>query len=34
MSNYNTLSVEKTDGIAIITLNRPDSANGLNMEMG
>jgi enoyl-CoA hydratase/carnithine racemase len=31
--NYNTIGCEKTDGIATITLNRPDNMNTYNIEM-
>jgi len=32
--DYSTIDVEVRDGIARITLNRPDAANGLNIPMG
>src|SRR5207247_1865949 len=32
--NMNTLLYEVKDHVARITLNRPDAANALNMEMG
>lgn len=31
MANFETLLFEKNDGIAKITLNRPDAANGINL---
>jgi enoyl-CoA hydratase len=31
---YNTLIVEKRDGIATLKLNRPDRLNALSVEMG
>lgn len=34
MTAFTTLKFEVNRGIATITLNRPDAANGLNMEMG
>lgn len=34
MANFETLIFEKNAGVAKITLNRPESANGLNMQMG
>ncbi len=33
-SSYTALSFEKNGAVARITLNRPDAANGLNMDMG
>lgn len=33
MSQFNSLTFSVADGVAHITLNRPDAANGLNMEM-
>lgn len=34
MSNYSTLLFAIKDGIALITLNRPEAANGMDMTMG
>lgn len=34
MPEFNTLKFAIADGVASITLNRPDAANGLNMQMG
>lgn len=34
MSEYNTIKFEVSEHIASITLNRPDAANGINLEMG
>ncbi len=34
MSDFETLEFAISDGVATITLNRPDAANGLNMAMG
>ncbi|MDX6379822.1 MAG: 2-(1,2-epoxy,2-dihydrophenyl)acetyl-CoA isomerase [Rubrobacteraceae bacterium] len=31
---YNTLLFDVRDGVAYVTLNRPDASNGLEMEMG
>ena len=33
MSSYQTIIFEQTDRVAVITLNRPDAANGLNTVM-
>jgi 2-(1,2-epoxy-1,2-dihydrophenyl)acetyl-CoA isomerase len=33
MPNYQTLTLEQQDRVAIITLNRPDAANGINYAM-
>lgn len=33
MSDYTTLNYEEIDGVAKITLNRPDAANALNVEL-
>jgi 2-(1,2-epoxy-1,2-dihydrophenyl)acetyl-CoA isomerase len=33
MANLETLLFEKNDGVAKITLNRPDAANGINLAM-
>jgi 2-(1,2-epoxy-1,2-dihydrophenyl)acetyl-CoA isomerase len=33
MPSYETILFSKTDGIATITLNRPDAANGINPKM-
>lgn len=33
MPNYHTLTFEQQDRVAIITLNRPDAANGINHAM-
>ncbi len=32
--SYETLLVEKNDGLTKITLNRPNNANALNMAWG
>lgn len=34
MADFQTLRFEQNDGIATITLNRPEAANGLNCAMG
>lgn len=34
MSAYSTLTLEIADGLATITLDRPNEANGINMAMG
>jgi len=31
---FNTMTYEVTDGVAVVTFNRPDNANALNLEMG
>lgn len=33
MTDYQTLKIEVHDRVALITLNRPDAANGLNLTM-
>lgn len=33
MAQFETLTVEKNNGIAHLTLNRPDAANGINLTM-
>ena len=33
MSDFETILLEKSDGVAKITLNRPDAANGINLQM-
>ncbi|MCP4232277.1 MAG: enoyl-CoA hydratase/isomerase family protein, partial [Aestuariibacter sp.] len=33
MRQYKTLVFEKAQSVAVITLNRPDAANGLNTAM-
>lgn len=33
MTSFNTITFEITENVAVITLNRPDAANGLSMEM-
>ena len=33
MANFETLLFEKSDGVAKITLNRPDAANGINLQL-
>ncbi len=34
MTDYKTLNFEVSKGVAHITLNRPESANGINIAMG
>lgn len=34
MSSYQTITFEQTEQVAVITLNRPEAANGLNTVMG
>jgi 2-(1,2-epoxy-1,2-dihydrophenyl)acetyl-CoA isomerase len=34
MADYETLIFEQTGGVAKITLNRPDAANGINLSLG
>ena len=35
MSNkYNTITLEKSESIATITLNRPERLNAINIELG
>ena len=33
MSNYSNLTLEEQNGVAKITLNRPDAANALNVDL-
>ena len=33
MADYNTLIYEQSDGVATITINRPEAANSLSLEM-
>ena len=33
MSNYNTVLVERADGVAVVSLNRPESLNSFNAEL-
>lgn len=33
MADFETLLFEKSDGVAKITLNRPDAANGINLQL-
>ena len=33
MSNYETITVEKRDKVAILTINRPDKLNALNRQV-
>ena len=33
MSTYETISVEKRGAVAVLTINRPDKLNALNMQV-
>ena len=33
MSNYNTVTIQRNEGIAVLTLNRPESLNAFNAEL-
>ncbi len=33
MSNYNTVKIEREDGVAVVALNRPESLNAFNAEL-
>ncbi|MCT4673244.1 MAG: hypothetical protein N4A37_08395 [Prolixibacteraceae bacterium] len=34
MNNSEVIILNKENGIATVTLNRPDEANGINIELG
>ena len=33
MAAYETIDLDVRDGVAHLTLNRPDAANGINLEL-
>jgi enoyl-CoA hydratase/carnithine racemase len=33
MANYETISIERRGAVAVLTINRPDKLNALNMKV-